>query len=301
MKNSSKDSFKSGFIALIGRPNVGKSSMVNKLVGEKVAITANKPQTTRNRIAAIVNVPNAQMVFMDTPGIHKPGHALGDYMVEVARQTIEEVDIVLFVVDATAPGHPAYAKVVENFKDVKTPVWAVVNKCDVATKDQVNAISKRLSDMGRFDKVLLVSALTGDGMDDLTHELYKVLPEGPAYYPAGTVVDHPEEFIVSEFIREKLIKLTREEIPHSVAVTVEEMKKREDKEIVDVSAVILVEKESQKGIVIGAGGSMLKQVGMQARSDIERLLGSKVNLTLWVKVKKDWRDDVSMLTRLGYE
>ena len=301
MKKSIKDNFKSGFIALIGRPNVGKSSMINKLVGEKVAITADKPQTTRNRIAAIVNVPNAQMIFMDTPGIHKPGHALGDYMVEVARQTMEEVDIVLFVVDATAPEHPADLKVAENFENIDTPIWAVINKCDIATKEQTDVISKRLAEMGKFDNIVLVSARTGEGMDYLTKQLYDVLPEGPAYYPEEMVVDHPEEFIVSEFIREKIIKLTREEIPHSVAVMIEEMKKRDGKEIVDVSAVILVEKESQKGIVIGSKGTMLKQVGTQARLDIERLLGSKVNLTLWVKVKKDWRDDASMLTRLGYE
>ena len=296
-----KDGFKSGFIALIGRPNVGKSTMVNTLVGKKVAIVADKPQTTRNRVSAVVNVEGAQLVFIDTPGIHKPSHALGEYMVDQAKDTMDEVDLVLFVLDATAPSHSADKKVREYFRQTKTPVWIVLNKCDLAQSDMVESTLAGIADVEQFEKVIRISALTGLGMGELTDEILKVIPHGPQYYPDDIITDHPEKFIVAEFIREKLINYTREEIPHSVAVDIDSMEKRADKDIVDISANIYVERESQKGIVIGNGGSMLKKVSTDARLDIERLLGSKVNLKVWVKVKKDWRDDTSMLTRLGYE
>ncbi|MCR4425886.1 MAG: GTPase Era [Firmicutes bacterium] len=292
---------KSGFVAVVGKPNVGKSSLVNRLVGSKVAIVSRKPQTTRNRVVAVVNLPSAQVIFIDTPGVHRPRHALGEYMVRTAREAMEEVDLILFVADATRPGHEEDQRAAAYLREVATPCWLVLNKIDAVKPDaraRAEGVSRGLAE---FQRVYAVSALTGENVGGMVEGIASVLPEGPQYYPPDVRVDHPEEFLVAEIVREKLIELTREEVPHSVAVVVEDMNSREGRELVDISAVILVERESQKGIVIGAGGHILREVGTRARAEVERLLGSQVNLRLWVKVREKWRDDPSMLSRLGYK
>ncbi len=291
---------KSGFVALVGKPNVGKSSIVNSLVGAKVCIVSDKPQTTRNRIAAIANLPDAQVVFLDTPGIHRARHNLGDRLVRSARSAMEEVDLIVFVADAASSGRPDDQTVASYIAQAQTPAWLLVNKIDLVGPEQLaeaEAVSRRLA---QFERVRLVSAVTGCNLDGLVEEIASVMPDGPMYYPPDVAVDRPDEFLAAELVREKLLLLTREEVPHSVAVVIDRMQRREDRDIVDIDAVVLVERESHKGIVIGAGGRVLKQAGMMARSEIERLLGSQVNLQLWVKVRRRWRDDDSMLDRLGF-
>ncbi|HHV94188.1 MAG TPA: GTPase Era [Firmicutes bacterium] len=293
--------FRSGFAAVVGRPNVGKSTLMNSLLGQKVAIVSDKPQTTRNRIRCILTRPDAQIVFLDTPGIHKPLHKLGEYMVQTALKTLNGVDAVVFVVDASQPPGRGDEFVAAQLKNSASPVILAANKVDLwESREKGEAILAAYRALGDFDKVLPVSALTGSGLAELANAVIERLPEGPKYYPDDWVTDHPERFIMAELIREKVLLLTREEVPHATAVVVDRVEAREDRNLVDVWATIYVERPSQKGIIIGKGGSMLKEVGMLARQDIEALLGSQVNLQLWVKVKEDWRERAGTLSDFGY-
>ncbi|HHV57283.1 MAG TPA: GTPase Era [Firmicutes bacterium] len=293
--------YRSGFVALVGRPNVGKSTLMNALVGDKVAIVTARPQTTRNRIHGIFTDERRQIVFVDTPGIHKPRTRLGIYMVEVAQRALGEVDAVLYVVDGGAPLGDTDRRLAANLKGLKTPVLLAVNKVDLLSREQTVLALDRYAALGDFAEVVPVSALAGTNLDTLLEVLTRYLPAGPQFYPPDMVTDQPERFAVAELIREQVLSLTREEVPHAVAVEVEEMAEREAKNIVYIRANIFVEKESQKRILIGKNGSMLKAVGQGARASIEALLGVHVFLDLWVKVKEDWRDTESTLRRLGYQ
>ncbi|MBG9988038.1 GTPase Era [Aerococcaceae bacterium DSM 111176] len=299
MRNRKKNEFKSGFVTLIGRPNVGKSTLLNRFVGQKIAIMSDKAQTTRNRIQAVYTDNDAQVVFIDTPGIHKPKHALGDFMLKTAFSSLQGVDIVLVVVNAGEKIGPGDRLVIERIQNVDTPVFLLINKIDLVTPDELLPIIESYTKEYDFDEVFPISATEGNNVPELMESIKKYLPEGPQYYPANQVSDHPEYFVVSEFVREKILHLTREEVPHSVAVHVESMKRNEDDKI-EVSAVIYVERDSQKGIIIGKQGSMIKKIGTMARRDIELLLGDKVYLELFVKVQKDWRDKKQSLVDLGY-
>lgn len=293
--------YKSGFVALIGRPNVGKSTLLNMAIGHKIAIMSDKPQTTRNRIQGVLTEARGQIIFLDTPGIHKPKHKLGDYMVRVAENALKEVDLILFLVDATEePLGPGDHYILERLGEVKTPVFLVINKIDQVSPDRVLAFADAYRNAFAFAEVVPISALHGTNVEALLEKIFAYLPEGPQYYPPDQVTDHPERFIVAELIREKVLLLTREEVPHSVAVVVEEMTRREGKDVVYIHAVIYTERDSQKAILIGKQGSMLKEIGRLAREDIERLLGSKVYLELWVKVKKDWRNQEFYLKNFGF-
>ncbi|MDB5085491.1 MAG: GTPase Era [Bacilli bacterium] len=294
-----KTPFKSGFVTLVGRPNVGKSTLINQLVGQKIAIMSDKPQTTRNRISGVVNRDDAQIVFLDTPGIHKPHHRMGEYMVETAISTLGEVDVILFVVDVTEHYGSGEEFIIEKLKDVNTPVYLLMNKVDLVPKETLLKTIDSYQQLFPFKEIIPISAKKGDNLDRLVQLVVQELPEGPQYYPAGQVTDHPERFIVMELIREKVLQLTREEIPHSVAIEIEVMKKREGRDIVDINAAIYTERDSQKAILIGKGGEMLRKVGQLARRDLETLLGSKVYLELWVKVKKDWRNQEVFLRNFG--
>jgi len=289
---------RSGFAAIIGRPNVGKSTLLNMVVGAKVAIVSDKPQTTRHRIQAVLTRPDAQVVFIDTPGVHKPKHLLGDYMVKVARATWNEVDVILFVVDGASGVRSGDRLIAKELATVNTPTALVVNKMDLV-KDRAAAV-QAFAELGTFAHVAPVSALTGEGTAELVDWLVAQLPEGPKYFPDEWVTDRPEEFLVAELIREQVFHHTQEEVPHSVTVVVEEMRKRPDRDLVDIHATIIVERDSQKGIIIGQGGRMLKEIGRMARMEIEALLGSQINLQLWVKTKPGWRDRPGALQELGY-
>lgn len=290
----------SGFAAIVGRPNVGKSTLTNHLIGEKIAIMSDRPQTTRNKIMCIMNTDNAQIMFLDTPGIHKPHHKLGEYMVRTAESTLKEVDVILFVVDASEKRGAGEEYITELLQKVKTPVILVVNKIDkLQDKDKLFRIIDSYSKTYDFAAIVPVSALEDEEFPGLVAEITKHLPEGPAYFPNDMITDQPERVIAAEMIREKILLLTRDEIPHSIAVEVEEFKER-DNDDVYIRATIFVERDSQKGIVIGAKGSLLKKIGQQARADIEGLLGCKVFLDLWVKVKADWRNKDKALKQFGY-
>lgn len=290
----------SGFAAIVGRPNVGKSTLTNHLIGEKIAIMSDRPQTTRNKIMCIMNTDNAQIMFLDTPGIHKPHHKLGEYMVRTAESTLKEVDVILFVVDASEKRGAGEEYITELLQKVKTPVILVVNKIDkLQDKDKLFRIIDSYSKTYDFAAIVPVSALEDKEFPGLVAEITKHLPEGPAYFPDDMITDQPERVIAAEMIREKILLLTRDEIPHSIAVEVEEFKER-DNDDVYIRATIFVERDSQKGIVIGAKGSLLKKIGQQARADIEGLLGCKVFLDLWVKVKADWRNKDKALKQFGY-
>ncbi|MCR4397865.1 MAG: GTPase Era [Firmicutes bacterium] len=293
--------FRSGFAAIAGRPSVGKSTLLNRVVGQKVAIVSDKPQTTRNRIAGVLNEPGLQVVFVDTPGIHKPRHKLGEYMVTVAKRTLGDVDVVLFMVDGSTPPGPGDRYVADLLRRVTSPVILVLNKIDLLPgADGVLPHAEGYASLVNAREVIPASAATGFNVDRVVEVVAALMPEGPMYYPEGEVTDQPERFIARELIREKLLLLTREEVPHSVAVDVEEMSPRKG-DLVYISASVYVERESQKRIVIGEGGRLLKEVGRLARLDIEALLGNRVYLDLWVKVKKDWRNTESVLRALGYD
>lgn len=292
--------FKSGFISIIGRPNVGKSTFLNKVIGQKISIMSDKPQTTRNKIQGVLTKDDCQMVFIDTPGIHKPKHRLGDFMMKVAENTLNEVDAVLFMINAKEGFGKGDQFIIDRLEKVKSPVFLIINKIDLVTPEQLLKLIDEYKDKADFEEIIPISALEGNNVDHLLDELLKHLPEGPQYYPADQVTDHPERFIITELIREKALHLTREEIPHSIAVVMENMEKRKDEKIL-IQATIITERSTQKGIIIGKQGSMLKEIGVQARKDIETLLGSKVYLELWVKVKKDWRNKESQLNELGFK
>jgi len=291
-----KENFKSGFISIIGRPNVGKSTLLNVLLGQKIAITSNKPQTTRNRILGIVNQPGAQLVFMDTPGIHKPMHKMNEVMVKTALQTYNEVDLILMLVEAVEKPGGGDRFIIETLAQVKTPVFLLINKVDLIQKDALLPLIQEYSKLYTFAEIIPVSALKND-LGGLIGTILKRLPQGPRYFPDDQLTDQPERFIVSELIREKIFELTKEEIPYSTAVVIEEMK--EEPEITRIHAVIYAERDSQKGILIGKGGGMLKRIGTLARIDAEKLLGTKIFLKLFVKVKKGWREDERMLKNFG--
>lgn len=286
-------------IAVIGRPNVGKSTLINTLIGQKIAIMSDKPQTTQNRILCILTEPDAQIVFLDTPGIHKPKHKLGEYMVKAAEGTLKEVDAILFVVDATEKMGPGEYYILERLQATRKPVILVVNKLDLIEKEEVLPIISRYADKYPFVGVVPISAKAETNLDSLLTEVKKYLPEGPQYYPEDMVTDQPERLIVAELIREKVLQLTRDEVPHAVAVETDEMTTRPNGDVY-IRATIYVERDSQKGIIIGAKGAMLKEVGALARKDIEALLGSRVFLNLWVKVKKDWRNREGVLHNFGF-
>lgn len=293
-------SFKSGFVAIVGRPNVGKSTFMNYVLGQKIAIMSDKAQTTRNKIQGVYTKDNAQIVFLDTPGIHKPKHELGEFMVKSAYSALKEVDAVLFMVNVSEKRGPGDDFIIEKLKGIKTPIFLVLNKIDLVTPEVLLERVESYKDALDFAGVFPISVLQGNNVNELMEALIEALPEGPQYYPADQITDHPEYFVVSELIREKILQLTQEEIPHSVAVTVDKMQKDEfDK--VHVYANIIVERKSQKGIIIGKGGRLLKEIGTRARRDIQQLLGSKVYLELWVKVEKDWRKRKSNLQEYGYK
>jgi len=298
---SNEKPFKSGFISIIGRPNVGKSTFLNSAIGQKIAIMSDKPQTTRNRIQGVLTRENSQMVFIDTPGIHKPKHRLGDFMLKVAVNALKEVDLILFMITADESFGKGEEFIINQLKTVETPVFLVINKIDLVHPDELLKIIVQYKDLYPFKEIVPISALNGNNMDRLLDMIEDYLPEGPQYYPAGQVTDHPERFIISEIIREKVLHLTREEVPHSVAVVIDQIEKRDDeKNLVHIMATIIVERDSQKGILIGKQGRMLKEIGKRARLEIEHLLGSKVFLELWVKVQSDWRNRLTYLREYGY-
>lgn len=292
--------YRSGFVSIIGRPNVGKSTFLNRIIGEKAAIVSDKPQTTRNQIRAILTDEEYQIIFIDTPGIHKPKHRLGDYMVRAAQSTLNEVEVVLFFVEAHYPPGKGDIYISRWLKNVDTPVFLVLNKIDGVSPDRCEEHLALYRELYAFKGEYMISALHGENIGSLLDDIIDYMPEGPQYYPPDMVTDMPQYFLVSELIREKVLELTHEEIPFSVAVEIEEMKKRENRELFDIRAVIYVERKSQKGIIIGKNGSMLREIGIQARSEIEALLGNQVYLDLWVKVNPGWRDREAALRNLGY-
>lgn len=299
--NSKKEtSFRSGFAALIGRPNVGKSTLLNALIGQKVAIMSSLPQTTRNQIRGVLTTDTAQIIFIDTPGIHRPQHRLGEYMVQAAEATLREVDVVILVADATERSPSVDEAVLERLHPIATPVVLVLNKVDVIDKPKLLTLIDYYQKQYAFRSIVPVSAKEGTQLEDLKRVILEDLPEGPKYYPDESVTDHPEQFVIAEFIREKVLKLTREEVPHSVMVDIEQLERREGSGVIYVNAVIYTERDSQKGILIGKNGAMLKRVGQLARRELEVLFGSKVFLELWVKVKKDWRNEPALLKRWGF-
>ncbi len=295
--------FKSGYAVLWGKPNVGKSTLLNYLVGEKIAIVSPKPQTTRNRIVGVVETENAQIVMLDTPGVHHPRHKLGEYLVAEARAALEGADVVLFMVDATEPPTPddeRAAELLNNLlREMPTPVLLVVNKIDAISPAMLQERKLLYEALGNYDETVTISALTGEGIPLLLRKIVDRLPEGPPYYPLGTITDQPEKLPIAEAIREAVLHYTHEEVPHAVAVVVDEFEHRSEK-LAYVKATIFVEKESQKGIIIGQGGQMLKKIGTMARMEIERWFGKKVYLEIWVKVAKNWRKDENTLRRFGY-
>ncbi len=292
------DQYRSGFVTLIGRPNVGKSTLMNSLIGQKIAITSKKPQTTRNRIQTVYTSEEGQIVFVDTPGIHKAKNKLGSYMVNVAQSTLKEVDVVLFLVEPGSFIGAGEKHIMEQLSKVNTPVILVINKIDTVKKEELLLFIDTYRKEMDFDEIVPVSALKKENTEELIKCIMKYLPYGPAFYDEDTVTDQPKRQIVAEMIREKALRSLDEEIPHGIAVTIEKMKQRKD--IVDIEATIICEKESHKGIIIGKQGSMLKKIGTNARKDIENMLEGKVNLKLWVKVKKDWRDSDFLLKNFGY-
>jgi GTPase len=292
--------YKSGFISIIGRPNVGKSTFLNRVIGQKIAIMSDKPQTTRNKVQGVLTTDDSQLIFIDTPGIHKPKHKLGDFMMKVAQNTLKGVDLILFMVNAEEGYGRGEEFIIEKFQTVKTPIFLIINKIDKIHPDELFTLINSYKEKHPFQEIVPISALEGNNVEHLLTVIKKYLPEGPQYYPADQVTDHPERFIVSELIREKALHLTREEIPHSLAVVIDKMERRQDKDVIHVMATVIVERDSQKGIVIGKQGSMLKEIGKLARTDIENLLGSKVFLELWVKVQKDWRNKMNQLRDYGF-
>jgi len=291
--------FHSGFVAIIGRPNVGKSTLLNRIVGQKVAIMSDKAQTTRNRIQGIYTTSDTQMVFIDTPGIHKPHSRLGDFMVKSALSTLGEVDAVMFMINADERRGAGDNFIIDRLKNVKKPIYLVINKIDQVHPDHLLEIMDQYKDALPWKDVYPISALEGNNVDELVETLKERLPEGPQYYPSDQITDHPERFIISELIREKVLELTRQEVPHSTAVVIDSIK-RQDEEKIHIQATIIIERSSQKGIIIGKGGSMLKRIGSMARKDIEHLLGDKVYLELWVKVQENWKDRQDLLASYGY-
>lgn len=295
-----KEVFKSGFVALIGRPNVGKSTLMNRIIGQKIAITSKKPQTTRNKIQTVYTCDEGQIVFLDTPGIHKAKNKLGEYMVNVAEKTLKEVDLIMWLVEPDTFIGAGEQHIAEQLKDIGVPVILVINKTDTVKQDDVLKFIDAYRKIFDFDEIIPASALRGNNVDTVVEQIFKYLPQGPMYYDEDTVTDQPMRQIVAELIREKALHALDEEIPHGIAVTIEKMKKRHHKDIYDIEATIICERDSHKGIIIGKKGSMLKKIGTNARYEIEQQLDMKVNLQVWVKVRKDWRDSELLMKNYGY-
>ncbi len=291
---------KSGFVTIIGRPNVGKSTLMNQLIGQKIAIMSDKPQTTRNRIQTIVTDERGQIIFIDTPGIHVPQNKLGNFMNKSAETTLNEVDVVLWLVEPDKKIGKGDSYIIERLGRVKSPVILVINKIDKLEKPEILEVISTYKDKYDFLDIIPISAKAGDNTDLLLGRIFEVLVEGPQYYPEDMVTDQPEKQIVAELIREKVLHLMSQEIPHGVAVVVDSMKQRGKQKMMDIDATIVVEKDSHKGMIIGKQGAMLKKIATRARYDIENLLGSRVNLKIWVRVKKDWRDSDFLLKNYGY-
>lgn len=296
------ESFKSGFVTIIGRPNVGKSTLMNHLIGQKIAITSNKPQTTRNRIQTIyTDMERGQIVFLDTPGIHQAKNKLGEYMVNVAEHTLGEVDVILWLVEPSNFIGAGEQHIIKQLQKVKTPVILVINKVDTVERDKVLSFIDTYRKVYDFAEIIPASALRGQNLDTVMEMVFKYLPYGPQFYDEDTVTDQPERAIVAEIIREKALHALDDEIPHGIAVYIDQMKERKGQDLIDIDATIVCERDSHKGIVIGKGGAMLKKIGSNARYEIEHFLERKVNLKLWVKVKKDWRDSDSLMRNFGYK
>lgn len=294
------EEFRSGFVTIIGRPNVGKSTLMNNILGEKIAIMSSKPQTTRNKIHGIYTTENAQVIFLDTPGVHKPKNKLGDFMVSAAMNTLGEVDLVLFLVDDSMKLGPGDKYLVEQLQKIKTPVILVINKADLLGPEELRTIVENFKEYDFFEDIIAISALENKNVDYLLDKISEYMEPGPMFYPSDMITDQPERAIVSEIIREKLLMYLDQEIPHGVAVEIESMKQRGNKDIVDIQATIVCERDSHKGIIIGKNGRKLKGIGKSSREEIERLLGSKVFLELWVKVRSNWRDNDTLLKNFGY-
>ena len=292
---------KSGFATLIGRPNVGKSTLMNRLIGQKIAITSNKPQTTRNRIQTVYTCDQGQIIFLDTPGIHKAKNKLGEYMVNVAERTLREVDVILWLVEPTTFIGAGERHIAEQLDKAKTPVILVINKTDTVKREEILGFIDTYRKLYDFDEIVPVSALKGDNTDTLIEQIFKYLPYGPQYYDEDTVTDQPMRQIVAELIREKALRCLSDEIPHGIAVSIDKMKERSGGKVCDIDATIICEKDSHKGIIIGKQGAMLKKIGSAARYEIEHMMEMKVNLQLWVKVKKDWRDSDYLIKNFGYD
>lgn len=292
--------FKSGFVSVIGRSNVGKSTLLNRILGEKLTIISDKPQTTRNKIQLIYTDENMQAIFLDTPGIQTPKNKLGDYMLKISMSTLNEVDVITYIVDTTEEIGKLDSEIIEKLKLVNTKIILLINKIDKISSDKVNELVEMYSKVGIFEEIIPISALTGDNLEGYLTSLKNNLPEGPMYYDKDSVTDQPIRQIVQELIREKALINLSDELPHGIAITIEKFKERQDKNLIDIDATIIVEKKSHKGMVIGKKGSMIKKIGTDARIDIEQLLDAKVNLKLWVKIDEEWRNKDSRLRYLGY-
>lgn len=295
-----KENFKSGFVAIIGRPNVGKSTLMNHLIGQKIAITSKKPQTTRNKIQTVYTCEDGQIIFLDTPGIHKAKNKLGEYMVNVAEQTLKDVDVILWLVEPTTYIGAGEKHIAEQLQKTSLPVILVINKVDTVKKEDILQVIDNYRKLYDFAEIIPASALRGQNTKDIVNSLFKYMPYGPVFYDEDTVTDQPQRQIVAEIIREKALHALDEEIPHGIAVTIEKMRERKGQHIVDIEATIICERDSHKGIIIGKQGSMLKKIGSNARFEIEKMLEERVNLKIWVKVKKDWRDSDTLMKNFGY-
>lgn len=295
-----KENFKSGFVAIIGRPNVGKSTLMNHLIGQKIAITSKKPQTTRNKIQTVYTCEDGQIIFLDTPGIHKAKNKLGEYMVNVAEQTLKDVDVILWLVEPTTYIGAGEKNIAEQLQKTSLPVILVINKVDTVKKEDILQVIDNYRKLYDFAEIIPASALRGQNTKDIVNSLFKYMPYGPMFYDEDTVTDQPQRQIVAEIIREKALHALDEEIPHGIAVTIEKMRERKGQHIVDIEATIICERDSHKGIIIGKQGSMLKKIGSNARFEIEKMLEERVNLKIWVKVKKDWRDSDTLMKNFGY-
>lgn len=294
------EKFKSGFVTIIGRPNVGKSTLMNALIGQKISIMSNKPQTTRNRIQTIITNEQGQIIFIDTPGIHQAKHKLGRYMNETAESTLNEVDLILWLIEPDKKIGKGDAYIIEQLKKINTPVILVINKIDTIEKPEILEVMNAYKDAYGFAEIMPVSAIKAENTNTLMETIFKYMEVGPQYFPEDMITDQPERQLVAELIREKALRLLQQEIPHGIAVVIDQMKERDDQDIVDIDATIICEKDSHKGIIIGKQGDMLKKIGTLARHDIEGLLAIKVNLQIWVKIKKDWRDSDFLLKNFGY-
>ncbi|MCF6461070.1 GTPase Era [Clostridium sp. Cult3] len=293
--------YRSGFVTVIGRPNVGKSTLLNHIIGEKISIISDKPQTTRNKIQLVYTEEECQIVFLDTPGIQRPKNKLGEYMLRVSKSTLEEVDVVTFMVDESMETGRLDSYIIEQLEGIKTPILLLINKIDRSNRDKIDKLILKYEDMNMFTDIIPISAVNGTNIDRYIQAIKKLLPEGPQYFPEDMITDQPERLIISEIVREKALENLQEEVPHGIFVSIDSISERKDKELIDVHATIYCEKESHKGIIIGKRGQMLKEIGKTARFDIEKLLGSQVNLQLWVKVEKNWREKEGKVRYFGYK